>query len=242
MQRGDWVRQERGKGDNRKLWSGCAAMRQRFTNETTGLGLPLSSNSSLLLTWLVNDTCKELLAKSPLVNTRSRLVRDQVKSTDISQIKVLNSFSKSAQFLANFLDFFHLFKPFLHISCIFWKQTLDNLFVDYCGLELVNCIAKSLSYSDNCLQSKPALGAHDWAFNQIASLRNYLSHMSKKKVLNIFCCGWSCRLSIHSSLPSLSHFSWSTLLPYSFELIIGKVLPTSLSFCYDNDDDDDVCQ
>lgn len=202
MQRGDWVRQERGKGDNRKLWSGCAAMRQRFTNETTGLGLPLSYNSSLLLTWLVNDTCKQLLAKSPLVNTRSRLVRDQVKSTDISQIEVLNSFSKSAQFVANFQDFFHLFKPFLHISFIFWKQTLHNLFVDYCGLELVNCIAKSLSYSDNCLQSKPALGAHDWAFNQIASLRNYLSHMSKKKFSISFVAAEAVasRLTHHSPL------------------------------------------
>lgn len=27
---------------------------------------------------------------------------------------------------------------------------------------------------------------------------------------------------------------------YSFELIIGKVPPTLLSFCYDNDDDEDV--
>lgn len=121
---------------------------------------------------------------------------------------------------------------------------MHNLFVDYCGFELVNCIAKSLSYSDNCLQSKPALGAHDWAFNQIASLRNYLSHMSKKKFSISFVAAEAVasRLTRHS--PPHPHSSWSTLLPYSFELIIGKVLPTSLSFCYDNDDDDDddVCQ
>lgn len=116
---------------------------------------------------------------------------------------------------------------------------MHNLFVDYCGFGLVNYIAKSLSYSDNCLQSKPALGAHDWAYNQIASLRNYLSHMSKKKFSISFVAdeAVASRLTCHSPTPTPS--AGFTLLPYSFELIIGKVLPTSLSFCYDNDDDDD---